>query len=1660
RDGSWNMKLARQVQMVPKLVLLFNDPEITSSRVSRICAILSHLLEDHFRIKDYLWIGLFLVYTLGPSSLEESHTCLDNVTESINEGIIQSSRKMIWLRNQLLNMLLEVIQSNKFQLSSEIQEEAFHALGPDWFLMFIQGHVHPSTVVLAIRLLLHFLQNRALLRTFKEGMVTGRWIENNAAGLNILMENLKSFPQISEHNSYPLSGFAELKAFLRNWIHIPEIYFFLSGLFLATPVSQLPDKTKRDLNSLLHWLLHNHRTDAVSRIGLCLEAGVLLLEMIKSTVNQAPTGTEDSWEITYPEHIMQFFCLVYHQYPQDSLWCNCDFLQALALVVFPLKVPQESHQDGSSPNGLAVVSGNKSHTGLLPPLLLNPARKQVWDFIRLLLMEMLLLNSAHEWWHPLEFLLEASADNSTPEQKRCFQTELLLSIIDIFYVTVQDGGTVKGNDDIQSASETTVPFLVNVSYVTQILVEKLYAGMLISEPRKILLFLIEHITAVTKKDFLHKEAIISDLYLSLNRIILYYLSSSLSEHQRLLEVLHTLQLQWDIVFSVHNSSLGFVTCLLYCLLLTKTVSSPEDYKAKERETSDHDMCLSRSEEEGMVQQEIQKATEEIWTRLLSQKGKDLEDAYKTTLSVQMGDGDEKMKMVDMSPLWKEILEEAWHHFLASEKKGPPKVVPGQGSKKIISWSGSLSSTAKMTSSRNIKQMRAKTKDFVSCLEESRRHGQELYAILCKDHAERLLCAYNKSAKAWTNTETQLFGKGAPWGPALISSKWILDEFEGPARMRKRIQLIATHPTTLPLRKKMSNFPLQSHQTYENASVPEENQEMILKEGEREMDCDQLTFFPSLHESFHSEELFEVCMERNIILQEFVKDEKIRNRQSVVIVQGHMALEGVLLFGQEHFYVCKYFTLSHLEEVYCSRHCLSSISDSFIYDLCHKEQAMEQPTCSCYSYCDIKEIQPLRFLLQEVAFEIFFRHGRSVFLVFHNNDRKINLKRFYSMRPDLKSKGITDESINIRRGGGREKTMLLKWQRREISNFEYLMYLNTLAGRTYSDLMQYPVFPWILADYHSQTLDLNNPSTFRDLSKPMGAQTLERKMKFIQRYKEVEKSEGNLSAQCHYCTHYSSAIIVASYLVRIEPFTRIFCSLQGGGFDAADRMFHSIRSTWESASRDNMTDVRELIPEFFYFPEFLTNCNQFELGSLQDGTPLGDIQLPPWAEGNPYKFVSLHRQALESDYVSAHLHHWIDLIFGCKQQGPAAVKAVNVFHPYFYGDQIHLDSIKDPLIKNTILGYVSNFGQIPRQLFTKTHPTRNALGKHPVGREHILFPYPAGQLPPSLKGLHHLKLSSVTVKEAPQEPIGHMICTEKGILAVERNKMLLPPLWNKVFCWGFNDFTCCLTGYGSDKNSTTFEVIADWGCCLCAVSPTPSTLITSGSSSVICVWELSTPKDGATYLCLKKPLYGHTQPVTCLAASTSYSILVSGSADRSCIIWDLNHLTHITQLPAHEACLSAVAINDSTGDVASCAGPVLYLWNVNGQPLARVSFAASPGVIFSCCCFTEVIDWDVNSLIITGDTAGGVQVWKLENSLCPYWSFKKSSQEDFSKHQPTEGKKVEMPFILHQELGLSTTPSERASKAIPAVTALAVSRNYSKILAGNENGKIYCWSVDE
>ncbi|CAH0389044.1 unnamed protein product [Bemisia tabaci] len=261
---------------------------------------------------------------------------------------------------------------------------------------------------------------------------------------------------------------------------------------------------------------------------------------------------------------------------------------------------------------------------------------------------------------------------------------------------------------------------------------------------------------------------------------------------------------------------------------------------------------------------------------------------------------------------------------------------------------------------------------------------------------------------------------------------------------------------------------------------------------------------------------------------------------------------------------------------------------------------------------------------------------------------------------------------------RSSNMTRKWQQREISTFEYLMFLNTIAGRTYNDLNQYPVFPWVLTNYEADEIDLSLPTNYRDLSKPIGALNPSRRAYFEERYSSWEH---DTIPPFHYGTHYSTSAFTLNWLIRVEPFTTMFLALQGGKFDHPNRLFSSLALSWKNCQRDT-SDVKELIPELFFLPEMLVNVNGYRLGNGEDGKPIGNVALPPWAS-TPEEFIRINRMALESEFVSCQLHQWIDLIFGYKQKGPEAVRACNVFYYLTYEGSVDLETIQDPVLKEAL-----------------------------------------------------------------------------------------------------------------------------------------------------------------------------------------------------------------------------------------------------------------------------------------------------------------------------------------------------------------------------------------
>ncbi|WRX09289.1 BEACH domain - like 1 [Theobroma cacao] len=687
---------------------------------------------------------------------------------------------------------------------------------------------------------------------------------------------------------------------------------------------------------------------------------------------------------------------------------------------------------------------------------------------------------------------------------------------------------------------------------------------------------------------------------------------------------------------------------------------------------------------------------------------------------------------------------------------------------------------------------------------------------------------------------------------------------------------------------------------------------------------------------------------------------------------------------------------------------------------------------------VHEILKRDYQLRPVAVELFSMDGCNDLLVFHKRERDEVFKNLVAMnlpRNSMLDTTISGSTKQESNEGGRlfkimAKSFSKRWQNGEISNFQYLMHLNTLAGRGYSDLTQYPVFPWVLADYESENLDLSDPNTFRKLDKPMGCQTPEGEEEFKKRYESWDDPE---VPKFHYGSHYSSAGIVLFYLLRLPPFSAENQKLQGGQFDHADRLFNSIRDTWLSAAgKGNTSDVKELIPEFFYMPEFLENRFNLDLGEKQSGEKVGDVVLPPWAKGSSRKFIQKHREALESDFVSENLHHWIDLIFGYKQRGKAAEEAVNVFYHYTYEGSVDIDSVTDPSMKASILAQINHFGQTPKQLFLKPHVKRRSdrkLPPHPLKHSALLVP-------------HEIRKSSSSITQ--------IVTFHEKILVAGANTLLKPRTYAKCVAWGFPDRSLRFMSYDQDRLLSTHENLHGGNQIQCAgVSHDGHILVTGADDGLVSVWRISMDGPRASRrLLLEKVLCAHTAKITCLHVSQPYMLIVSGSDDCTVIIWDLSSLGFVRHLPEFPAPVSAVYVNDLTGEIVTAAGILLAVWSINGDCLAVINTSQLPSdsiLSVTSCTFS---DWLGANWYVTGHQSGAVKVWHMVHCTDEESTISKSTSSGTGGLDL--GKSPEYRLVLHKVLKFHKHP----------VTALHLTSDLKQLLSGDSGGHLISWTLPD
>ncbi|XP_078398112.1 lysosomal-trafficking regulator isoform X2 [Cetorhinus maximus] len=776
-----------------------------------------------------------------------------------------------------------------------------------------------------------------------------------------------------------------------------------------------------------------------------------------------------------------------------------------------------------------------------------------------------------------------------------------------------------------------------------------------------------------------------------------------------------------------------------------------------------------------------------------------------------------------------------------------------------------------------------------------------------------------ASRHWQELVQQLTHDRAIWyDPVSYPTSWQLDPTEGPNRERRRLQRCYL---TIP-----NKYLLTDRQK------PEEPLKPPLS----------FLFEDKSHSSFSS------------TVKDKATSEPIRFIRKCINVAPSRETLGELLLGESGMYFVE-----------------DNAADAFE----HPSTAVEtEPASFSWTYEEIKEVHKRWWQLRDNALEIFLTNGRTLLLAFDST----------KVRDDVHHNILTSNLPNLLEYGNISALTQL-WCSGQITNFEYLTHLNKHAGRSFNDLMQYPVFPFILSDYSSETIDLNEPAIYRNLLKPIAVQSKEKEDRYVDNYKYLEE-EYRKGAQeddpmppvqpYHYGSHYSNSGTVLHFLVRMPPFTKMFLAYQDQSFDIPDRTFHSMNTTWRLSSYESMTDVKELIPEFFYLPEFLVNREGFDFGMRQNGERVNHVNLPPWARNDPRLYILIHRQALESDHVSQTICNWIDLVFGNKQKGRAAVHAINVFHPATYFG-MDVSAVEDPVQRRALETMIKTYGQTPRQLFTATHPSRHGPrlsmeGELPAAmgllvqfafresREHakeVIYPSPL----PWIQGLkwgEYVGSPSapdpvVCFSQPHGEQFGSLLALPTRAICGLSRKFCLMMIyskeqgvrsmhstdiqWSAILSWGYADNMLRLKSKQSEPPINFIQCSPLHQVTSCAWVPDSCQLFTGSKCGVVTAYSnrFTSSMSSEIEVEAKVHLYGHTAEVTSLCVCKPYSILISVSKDGTCIIWDLNRLCYVQSLTGHKSPVTAVSTSETTGDSATVCDSVgggsdLRLWTVNGD----------------------------------------------------------------------------------------------------------------------------------
>ena len=384
-----------------------------------------------------------------------------------------------------------------------------------------------------------------------------------------------------------------------------------------------------------------------------------------------------------------------------------------------------------------------------------------------------------------------------------------------------------------------------------------------------------------------------------------------------------------------------------------------------------------------------------------------------------------------------------------------------------------------------------------------------------------------------------------------------------------------------------------------------------------------------------------------------------------------------------------------------------------YDLVQEEKQIIIP------YNTISQILYRKFLFYDVAIEIFLNNGKSYYFNFYNINNKTQFMKV--MKEKISEDKIIKKSIDF----FEKKKYTNKWLDGVISTLDYLLLINKFSDRSYNVLSHYLILPWLLNNYGN----IYKLESLRIFNLPVSFNSKEQLAQII-------KEDGIDGYKSHFTNYCTNNMYVNHYLIRTYPYINNQIRLQDNKFDDPERQFDSLIRTFD-VFKYNPKINRELVPEFFFTPEFFMNLNCCNYGQiLMDGKSLlvNNLGIGPDFK-NILEIINYHQLNLNSDNIISQINKWIDFIFGenqisskddsvyyfpkecyekfVKEDIEEECKGIKSFYSSKKKSDIERDYSEQKIIseikraKNNIkdILYKSNFyGHCPTQLFTKSHPS--------------------------------------------------------------------------------------------------------------------------------------------------------------------------------------------------------------------------------------------------------------------------------------------------------------------------------------------------------------------